>query len=96
MTPVEARNEVLRAALEKRVRVYDAAIERLRSAVELDADLFRASGALREAIELVRVLRRLVLGRSAFELHEAFGAPGDFGYETPIGAALNTVYRGGK
>jgi len=26
------------------------------------------------------------------ELHGAFGAPGDFGYETPIGSALARLY----
>lgn len=43
-------------------------------------------------VELVNCLRRLVKGRTVGELHAAFGAPGDFGYETPIGAALAKVY----
>lgn len=27
------------------------------------------------------------------DIHKAFGAPGDFGYETPEGAALFHLYR---
>lgn len=50
---------------------------------------------LREAEELVRCLRRLVGFCTPDDIHKAFGAPGDFGYETPIGAALAKVYRGG-
>ncbi len=45
---------------------------------------------LREASELIRVLGRLLVGKS---VHEAFGAPGDWGYGTPIGDALLEVYR---
>jgi len=45
---------------------------------------------LKEASELVRVLGRLLAGKS---VHEAFGAPGDWGYGTPIGDALLEVYR---
>ena len=48
---------------------------------------------LREIAELVGCLRRLVDGRTATEIHKAFGAPGDFGYGTPIGDALAKVYR---
>ena len=42
------------------------------------------------AAELLRVLARIIEGKP---LHVAFGAPGDFGYETPIGAALYRYYR---
>lgn len=45
---------------------------------------------LRNAAELIRVLARLLAGKS---VHEAFGAPGDWGYDTPIGDALLEVYR---
>ena len=45
---------------------------------------------LREASELIRVLGRLMAGKS---VHDAFGAPGDWGYGTPIGDALLEVYR---
>ncbi len=40
---------------------------------------------LRDAAELLRVLARIVDGAT---LQKAFGRPGDWGYETMIGAAL--------
>lgn len=46
----------------------------------------------RLARELVRCLRRLLKGRTAEEILTAFGAPGDFGYDTPIGQALSRLY----
>lgn len=49
---------------------------------------------LREGVELVGCLRRLVALSTPDEIHKAFGAPGDFGYDTPIGDALAKVYRG--
>lgn len=85
---------VLEAALLKRIDSYKAAIERLRAVVENDPEAWDATSDLREAVELVRCLRRLLEDRSVAEIHRAFGAPGDFGYETPIGAALDKVYRG--
>ena len=42
-------------------------------------------GELADAAELLRVLARVVEGRDAAR---AFGSPGDWGYNTPIGAAL--------
>lgn len=44
---------------------------------------------VRDNAELLRVLARMVEGKSVYE---AFGAPGDWGYETPIGEALKTCY----
>ena len=55
---------------------------------ERDDRLYRS---LNNAAELVRILARLVEGE---QFHKAFGAPGDFGYETPLGAALSRHYRG--
>lgn len=40
--------------------------------------------------ELFRVLARLLEGRAA---DAAFGAPGRWGYHTPIGSALAAVHR---
>lgn len=45
-----------------------------------------------DAAELLHVLRRMVEGKN---ISQSFGAPGDWGYEHPIGAALSTLYRGG-
>jgi hypothetical protein len=44
----------------------------------------------RDNAELFNVLARLVEGRA---WHKAFGAPGDWGYQTPIGKALSETYK---
>lgn len=44
---------------------------------------------LGDAAELARVCARFVEGK---DVHGAFGAPGDWGYGTPIGAALAQHY----
>lgn len=91
-------NRILTDAIYQRERAYSEAIDRLRelaSGSALSED--EVSGlvvALREAIELVRCCRRLVAGRTVLEIHKALGAPGDFGYETPIGDALQRLYSG--
>jgi hypothetical protein len=54
---------------------------------ERDDRLYRD---LDQSAELVRVLARIIEGKS---IHEAFGSPGDFGYETPIGSALYRYYQ---
>ena len=53
---------------------------------EVDATTPQQDQTLRDAAELIRVLVRLVEGRP---IAKAFGAPGDWGYETPVGAALH-------
>ena len=53
--------------------------------MEIETHDAREDQLLRDAIELVRVLARTIEGKP---LPVAFGAPGDWGYETPIGAAL--------
>lgn len=83
-------------ALTARERTYTDAIDRL---VEISSDYNDAESCnlregLRECVELVRCLRRIVPGCSIEEIHRAFGAPGDFGYDTSIGAALARLYRG--
>lgn len=40
---------------------------------------------IKDAAELVRALARVVEGQS---IERAFGAPGDWGYDTPVGDAL--------
>ena len=85
----------LQAAIETRAREYDTAIDRLRGLAsdETESEVFDLTILLREAVALARCLRRLTQGRTTEELHKAFGAPGDFGYGTPIGSALDRVYR---
>lgn len=84
-------------ALVERERVYSHAIDRLRELAtdETEGEVYDLTTQLREAVEVCRVCRRLVEGRSLKELHDAFGAPGDFGYGSMIGDALATIYRGG-
>jgi len=44
---------------------------------------------------LVNTLARLIETVSPHDVHRAFGAPGDWGYGTPIGDALLEVYKRG-
>ena len=53
---------------------------------EVDATTPQQDQTLRDAAELIRVLARQVEGKS---IAKAFGAPCDWGYETPVGAALH-------
>jgi hypothetical protein len=53
--------------------------------MEIETHNAREDALLRDAAELVRVLARALEGK-AFPV--AFGAPGDWGYDTPIGAAI--------
>lgn len=76
-------------ALIRRERDYRAALEAIDDTSETPRPAY---WDLREAVALVGCLRRLCEGRTVAELHRAFGAPGDFGYENPIGAALAEVY----
>jgi hypothetical protein len=52
--------------------------------------------AMRLVAEMAGCLRRLVPHADIPAIHRAFGAPGDFGYETPIGDALARLYRSHK
>lgn len=54
---------------------------------EVPADLF---SLIREVSELGRVLARVVDGKP---VPQAFGAPGDWGYGTPIGNAVLAALR---
>jgi hypothetical protein len=86
----------LQAAIETRAREYNKGLDRLQDlASESDSDeTYDIAILLSEAVVLVRCLRRLTQGRTPAELHDAFGAPGDFGYDTAIGSALARAYRG--
>ena len=52
---------------------------------EVDATTAKQDQTLRDASELICVLARMGEGKP---MNKAFGAPGDWGYETPIGQAL--------
>ena len=51
----------------------------------VDVTTAQKDQTLRDVAELIRVLARVVEGKP---ISKAFGAPGDWGYETPLGAAL--------
>lgn len=53
---------------------------------DISGNLFRLA---RDVAELGRVLANLIEGKS---LDRAFGAPGDWGYDHPIGRALAACY----
>ena len=86
--------DVLENALHRRAEEYSEAVDRLENLAD-SVDDHVAVRRLRECVEIARCLRRLVRGRSVDEIHKAFGAPGDFGYETLIGDALSRLYRSG-
>ena len=85
----------LQDAIAMRERDYERALDRLERRVEdMGPRALEAVRELREALFLLRCLRRALAGRNVEEIHRAFGAPGDFGYETLIGDTLSKIYRG--
>lgn len=63
-------------------------------AAQFDPDVDRrAYLSARDDAELIRVLARILEGKTVYE---AFGAPGDWGYESDIGKALNQLYATGR
>jgi hypothetical protein len=83
-------------AIYKEERIFSDAIDRIRALAtpESENEVYDLTSTLRTAVELVRCLRRLVPGLTVQEIHAAFGAPGDFGYETPLGETLARIYLG--
>lgn len=57
-------------------------------------EVYRLTRKVDLCVRLVGVLRRLCGDYTTDGIYKAFGAPGDFGYETLIGDALYRVYRG--
>lgn len=86
-------NKILIEALSLRENAYRTAIDGLLSAVEDDQAAYDSARMLRESAELVGCLRRIVAECNVEQIHRAFGAPGDFGYETILGDALYRLYR---
>jgi hypothetical protein len=93
---LENRMDNLQAAIEKYGRDASDAIERLRelASPEAENEVYDITLMLRLNLTLLGCLKRLCAGRTAQEIHAAFGAPGDFGYGTPLGDALMRIYRG--
>lgn len=85
----------LHAAIRERERVYDRAVDKIRHLApeEHEDKIHKLTSEFREATFLLMCFRRLLLGCDRRAIYKAFGAPGDFGYETPIGSALDRLYR---
>lgn len=69
--------------------------EQLRAAlseIEKGADNARNILHVSEAVRLVNAIRFFVKEAPVSEIHRLFGAPGDWGYDTPLGAALHRLY----
>ena len=89
----ESKAKELIAAIKKREQKYKSALEQLIDVSDNDFEATDSAQALSEAIELVACLRRALPSLGVATIRRAFGAPGDFGYESAIGAALSTTYR---
>jgi hypothetical protein len=87
--------EALQSAVRGREHVFYRAIDRLRELAteETENEVYDLTTQLKEALFLLACTRRLIDGRTTREIYKAFGAPGDFGYEKPIGQALDALYR---
>ena len=55
-----------------------------------------AVSALRTGERVIALFSRVTATMTPDELHRLFGAPGDWGYDTPLGDALYETYRTGK
>lgn len=85
--------QLLADTLYQRERAYRDAFETVRDNIaDEHPALYGQVRQLREAIALVGVLRRMVQLVDKEQLYWAFGAPGDFGYDTEIGQTLASVY----
>lgn len=82
----------LEKAIDTIAEKLDAHIDELREADHGTDEEQRSRENLRAVQSLLGCLRRLVKGRTLREVHDAFGAPGDFGYSHPIGKALRKIY----
>lgn len=85
---------MLEGALWTTEQVIGSHVDRLRDASDVAPGIHSHIHDLRMSVALIGVLRRLVRGKSLKEIHNAFGAPGDWGYETVLGDALSRIYRG--
>jgi hypothetical protein len=86
---VMSEHKILQEAINDRIDDYRDAFDWLENHAPDEA-----REDAREALELVRCLRRALPHLTAEQVHAAFGAPGDFGYNTPVGNALARLYRG--
>lgn len=71
-------DKLLQALAGLRQRIHDRSVE------NQDRDLG-------DSAELIKVLERMLAGKAP---KQAFGAPGDWGYETPIGHGVLSMLQG--
>lgn len=76
--------EMIDAAIYRELR--DELYNRAKEMTDTDEN---CNSEIRDNAELLKVLARMIEGKSVYE---AFGAPGAWGYGTPIGEALRTCY----
>jgi hypothetical protein len=96
----KAHTDRLESAIDGECAAVRRAIDRL-SDLDCESEKWeKIEDLVRDVVRDLRMtealfgpLSRLVKGRSAREIHEAFGSPGDYGYDTPIGAALYAIYQ---
>lgn len=88
--------KALEVAIEDEERQARAALDRLRDLAPAasENEVYDITLLLRRTTTLLGCLRRLCAVSTREEIHVAFGAPGDFGYGTPLGDALYKLYRG--
>ena len=79
----------------KRVLEHQDTVEDLLLAVgdDLDEALYAKARALRELGKLAMRLSSLLATSSPDQVRKALGAPGDFGYQNPVGAAMFAFYK---
>lgn len=72
------------------------ALDQLRSLApgEKEDEVHELANSLNRVIRLMPLLRLVAEGTPA-EVHKVFGAPGNHGYDTPLGDALYRFYRKG-
>ena len=88
--------EEIRADLDSHADLANEAME----AVDPETDLgekikeagYEPRRVFRESVKLLWVLLALAEKAPVSEIHRLFGAPGDWGYDTPLGAALYRLY----
>ena len=99
MTPREQLLKALeetRGGLDSHADLANEAMEAIDSDTDLGKEVEAAGHeprrVFRESVQLLAVLRALVEKASVQEIYRAFGAPGDWGYYAPLGAALYRLY----
>ena len=61
----------------------------LRDIVNEDIHEYADVQRIKDAADLIGVLAHIVAGK---DMRQAFGAPGDWGYDTPIGRGVASLY----